>query len=232
MSAGLIATIRRGAAHTPSAQVERPGDQLRSGLRLARTTSFALPLGVAAGLGEVVFGAQTVQLVVYADRISRAGPAGYGYLLAAAGVGGVLSALVNGRLASSWRVSLIVVGTAVVSCATQSRLCGDARVRPGAGDRRARRLRLGRLRGRGETALARIVPPEALGRLMGMFDGAMVAAAMLGAVVAPVLIRATSLTTSLVATGVVTAAGALACLPRLRGLDVVSRQRMDALPSD
>ena len=44
-----------------------------------------------------------------------------------------------------------------------------------------------------ETALARIVPPTVSGRVMGVFDALSVAAMVAGAVLAPMLIDATSL---------------------------------------
>ena len=52
------------------------------------------------------------------------GAGGYGVLLAAAGVGGLLSAIVNGRLATSSRVSLIVVTAGAFVCATQLAYAG------------------------------------------------------------------------------------------------------------
>ena len=55
-----------------------------------------------------------------------------------------------------------------------------------------------------ETALARVVRSEVLGRVMGVFDALSVAAMVLGAVLAPVLIAATSLRTSFVVLGIVT----------------------------
>ena len=45
----------------------------------------------------------------------------------------------------------------------------------------------------GETALARIVPREALGRVIGIFNAESVAAMIAGAILAPVLVAATSL---------------------------------------
>ena len=60
-----------------------------------------------------------MQLVLYADNELGMGAEGYGWLLAASGVGGVLSAVVNGRLAASTRVSVIVIATALLFIATQ-----------------------------------------------------------------------------------------------------------------
>ena len=78
-----------------------------------------MPLLLVVGMVEFTYGAQTVQLVLYAGRELGFGAEGYGYLLAAAGVGGLASALINGRLAASTRVSSIVILTGALFCATQ-----------------------------------------------------------------------------------------------------------------
>lgn len=67
---------------------------------------------------EFTYGAQTVQLVVYATESLGLGRGGYGVLLAA-GVGGLLSAVSNGALSTSRRVTLIVIGGGLLACATQ-----------------------------------------------------------------------------------------------------------------
>jgi len=52
-----------------------------------------------------------------------------------------------------------------------------------------------------ETTLARVVPGDLLGRVMGLYDSMGVAAMVVGAVLAPVLIDTTSLSTSLLVLG-------------------------------
>jgi hypothetical protein len=81
----------------------------------------------------------------------------------------------------------------------------------------------------GETALARIVPREALGRVIGVFDAASVAAMVGGAILAPVLVAATSLRASLLILGAAALAITLLCRLGLRGLDVLNARRADAL---
>jgi hypothetical protein len=83
----------------------------------------------------------------------------------------------------------------------------------------------------GETALARIVPREALGRVIGIFEAVSVAAMVAGAVLAPVLIASASLRASLLILGGVALAITLLCGLGLRGLDARSAQRADALAS-
>jgi len=83
----------------------------------------------------------------------------------------------------------------------------------------------------GETALARIAPREALGRVIGIFDAMSVAAMVAGAVLAPVLVASTSLRASLLILGSAALAITLLCRLGLRGLDALNAQRADALAS-
>jgi hypothetical protein len=82
-----------------------------------------------------------------------------------------------------------------------------------------------------ETALARIIPADVLGRIMGVFDALSVAAMVAGALLAPALIAGTSLHTSFLVLGLAALLATLVCLGGLRGLDALSRRRADALES-
>jgi hypothetical protein len=92
---------------------------MTAGLRTTRGTRFVLPLFVLVAMVEFTYGAQTVQLVVYAKLSLGLGTGGYGLVLAASGLGGLLSAAVNGQLATSKRVTLAVLGAGALACATQ-----------------------------------------------------------------------------------------------------------------
>ena len=120
VSAPLISRLhRRPSPSSAATGQEGAVGELRHGLRTAWTTPFVAPLLIVVCMAELTYGAQTVQLVLYAERRLDLGAEGYGYLLAAAGVGGLLSAVVNHRLAASSRVSAIVVGFGGLFCATQ-----------------------------------------------------------------------------------------------------------------
>ncbi len=196
-----------------------------------RTTAFAPWLIVIVAMVEFTYGAQTVQLVVYATHSLGLGKGGYSVLLTAAGVGGLLSALVNGRLSTSRRVSLIVVGTGTLACASQ---LAYARVQVSAIALAVTVIGMAGLVSCevvGETTLARIALREALGRVIGVFDAASVAAMVAGAMLASVLVASISLRASLLILGAAAVAVALLCRLGLRGLDALSAQRADALAS-
>ena len=229
VSALLISTIglRGGPAKVPVGALAH----IAHGLRTAAVTPFAVPLFVVVAMVELTYGAQTVQLVVYTERSLGLGSGGYAVLLTALGVGGLLSTFVNGRLASSRRVALAVIVTGALACATQLAYAGT--------DLLAVALAATLIGGGGmvacevvaETTLARVVSSDVLGRVMGVFDASSVLAMVAGALLAPVLIDATSLDASLLILGGAALLVTVACLLALRGLDALSARRAEALAS-
>src|SRR6516164_8680851 len=229
VSALLISAIRPDAA---GAGGRTSGvAQLADGLRAVRTTAFARWLIVVVAMVEFTYGAQTVQLVVYATQSLGLGSGGYGVLLTAAGAGGLVSALVNGRLSTSRRVSLIVVVAGALACATQLAYAGVQVLTIALAVTVIGNAGLVSCEVVGETGLARIVPRDGLGRAIGIFDAVSVAAMVAGAVLAPVLVASTSLRASLLILGGVALAITFGCGFGLRGLDAVNARRADALAS-
>ena len=119
VAALLFATLGTHRVPVSSAWSRGAAAGILEGLRTARVTRYVLPLFALVAMVELTYGAQTVQLVVYADRSLGLGTGGYGLLLAASGVGGLASAVFNGQLATARRLTLVVVGAAVIACATQ-----------------------------------------------------------------------------------------------------------------
>lgn len=231
VSALLIWRLRRRPATAAAAGDEAAASQLKQGFTAVWRTRYVVPIFLIVAMVELTYGAQTVQLVLYAEQSLGLGAEGYGYLLAAAGLGGLLSVLINARLSTSSAVSRIVVGMAAIFCATQLVYARSETV--------AVALVVTVIGGIGlvacevvaETTLARVVPGDMLGRVMGLYDSMGVAAMVLGAVLAPILIGATSLSTSLLVLGAVALVVTFASLAGLRGLDAVSRARAEALAS-
>jgi MFS family permease len=231
VSAALISTLRRRVVPARAREGKGARVHFLQGLRTARATPFVVPLLIVIGMVEVTYGAQTVQLVVYAAQRLDLGAAGYGYLLAAGGVGGVLSAVVNPQLTTSRHVSSIVVVSGALFCATQLAYAGAGElvfalvvtVIGGAGFVACEVV--------AETTLARVAPAEFLGRLMGVVEAVAVAAMVAGALLAPVLLAWTSLRGSLVILGLAALLTTVSCRAWLGGLDILSRRRAEALAS-
>lgn len=229
ISAVLISTIgvRGGVSRAPAGALAH----IAQGLRTARTTSFALPLFLVVAMVELTYGAQTVQLVVYAEQALGLGSGGYGVLLTALGVGGLLSTFVNGRLASAPRVALAIVATGAVACATQLFYAGFDVVAVALAVAVIGGAALVACEVVAETVLTRIVPSEALGRVVGVFDAFSVLAMVAGALLAPVLIDWMSLDVSLFVLGGAALVVTFACAFMFRGLDAVTARRAEALAS-
>ena len=227
VAAALFATLRQhsvpaGAAHSGVAGV-------LEGVRTARITPFVIPLFLLVAMVEFTYGAQTVQLVVYAERSLGLGTGGYGLLLACSGAGGLISAFFNGQLATARRLTLVVVGAAALACATQFVYAGS--------DTLALALTVTVVGGAGlvccevvsETVLARVTPSETLGRVTGLFEASSIGAMVAGAVLASILVNATSLAVSFWTLGALALIVALACILGLGGLDAASRKRSEEL---
>jgi MFS family permease len=229
VSALLISTMRPGAA--PAGGHASSTAQLAQGLRTVRTTPFAPWLIVIVAMVEFTYGAQTVQLVVYAKQSLALGSGGYGVLLTAAGVGGLASATVNGRLSTNRRISLIVVVTGSLACVTQLAYAGVQMLTIALAVTVIGNAGLVSCEVVSETALARIAPRGMLGRVVGTFDAVSVAAMVAGAVLAPVLVASTSLRASLLILGAAALLITLMCRLGLRGFDALNAQRADALAS-
>lgn len=196
-----------------------------------RRTTFALWLIAVVAMVEFIYGAQTVQLVVYARQSLGLGSGGYGVLLTAAGAGGLVSAAVNGRLSTRRRVSLIVIVAGSLACATEFAYAGAQMLAIALAVTVIGNAGLVSCEVVSETVLARIVPREALGRVIGIFDAASVAAMVAGAVLAPVVVASLSLRASLLILGAAALAVTLLCRLGLRGLDALNTERVDALAS-
>ena len=227
VSGAVIAGIRHRAV--PSAPSAGAAAQVGEGLRTIRTAPHLAAIMVAVAVVELTYGAQTVQLVVYARDSLGLGEGGYGLLLAGIGVGGLLSTLVSGRLASGRRVVAAIVVTSAGAGAVQLAFAAT--------DAAALAFAIAVLAGAAfvtcevvaETVMVGLVPADRLGRVMGVFDAVGVAATVAGALLAPLLVESTSLRTSLVVLGAVAVVVALSTRIGLGGLDAMRGRRLDAL---
>ena len=142
-----------------------------------------------------------------------------------------MSALVNGRLATGRRVSLILIVAGSLACATEMAYAGVQVLTIALAVTVIGNVGLVSCQVVGETVLARIVPREELGRVTGTLFAVSKAAVIAGAVLAPVLVASTSLRASLLIIGGVALASTLVCGLGLRGLDALSARQADALAS-
>ena len=226
-AAAIIALIRDRSR--PRRVRTGAASHIAQGLRMARRTPFVVPIFLAVAVVEFIYGAQTVQLVAYADRSLDLGGGGYGVMLAALGLGGVLSFAVSERLVAGRHISLAIVAMSLTVCAVQFLFAATEIRALAIGFVVISGVALVSCEVAGETTLARTVRSDALGRVMGVFDAGAVGAMIAGAVLAPVVITATDLDTSFIILGVVSMAAALFGALGMRGLDERTNRRADEL---
>ncbi len=183
------------------------------GLRSHRDT---LPVVGAEVLASALYGALTVLFVLVADRLDL-GPGGYGYLLSASAVGGVLAAGAADRAAAT-RQPRIALGAAVVLLAVPLPFLGVAGWLPGV-------LALAAFFGAGsivtdvvaDTNLQRSLDPAVFGRAYGIVLSASIGGIAAGALLAPVAVWLVGVEGTLIGLGALTMAyGAIALLPTSR----------------
>jgi predicted MFS family arabinose efflux permease len=182
--------------------------EVRAGAAALRARPDAVRLVGADVMCSAVYGAHTVLLLLL-SRALGLGDAGYGYVLAAYGVGGVLGTALAGRVAAAVRQRRLLVGAAA-TVAVPAMLLALTPCLPGV-------LLWSALVGAGcvvvevatETTLQRSLDPDVLGRAYGIALPASLLGIVVGALVAGPLVAALGLTAALLTVGAAMLAYAL-----------------------
>lgn len=220
-----ISTRSAGAGEEP----EKPASAWRmfaDGLRAVRDTPYVPVITLLCFVGTLGYGAETVLIVVYAEERLGVGADGYGYVIAASGVGGVVAGLVGARIAGRPRVAttitvsggLVCLGSVLYALTTSLWLA----------------LLIAFLTGVSlvvadvvsDVAITRASAGDVLGRIYGALDGLTVAGTVLGAVVAPLVISWLGIQGGLLLFGGITTIATLAAYPWLRRLDQSAARKM------
>jgi MFS family permease len=170
-------------------------------------------------LASFVYGTDTVLFVVISRDQLGTGSTGYGYLLAGLGSGGILITVLMNRIAAARRLGAIIVAGMAVYCLPTALLtivhapwiAFLVEVVRGAGTIVVDVLAI--------TALQRMVKPDVVARVFGVFFALVLAAVSLGALVMPILLGTVGLTATLLIMGFVIPALSVAAYPWLRVLD-------------
>jgi MFS family permease len=196
-----------------------PLAQMGAGIKAFAESSTVRLLAGFSILASFVYGTDTVLFVVLSKNQLGTGSAGYGYLLAGLGVGGVLMAGFMNRIAAARRLgTIIVIGMAVYCLPTALMAVVHS---PGIA------FALEAVRGAGTlvvdvlaiTALQRLVSPDVVARVFGVFFALVLAAISLGAFLMPLLLGAFGLTAALLVMGIAIPTLTLLAYPGIRALD-------------
>src|SRR5204863_5086351 len=120
LSALAIASIPPGAIFAPGAEVEEAPSvlrELRDGARALLEQPMTMRLVGADIVCSAIYGAETVLLLLLSRDLGL-GDHGYGYLLAACGLGGVLGAGIAARMSNGGCTPVWLVGAlaSVAAC--------------------------------------------------------------------------------------------------------------------
>jgi predicted MFS family arabinose efflux permease len=206
VGAVVVGALPREALRRPAVAVAveevhaSVGADLAVGWRALREHPDALALVGADVVSSAIYGALTVLFVLVGERLGL-GAAGYGYLLSALGVGGVLSAGLAHRAASSDRPrrALVVAAAAIGVSLVALTLSGPLSVA----------VVLAAAIGAGlfatevvaDTALQRSLDPAVFARAYGLAVPACVAGIAAGALLAPPCVAVIGLNGTLALTG-------------------------------
>jgi MFS family permease len=196
-----------------------PLQQMAAGIRAFAESSTVRLLAGFSILASFVYGTDTVLFVVVSKDQLGTGSTGYGYLLAALGVGGIVMAGFMNRIASARRLgAIIVIGmavfclpTALLTIVHSPAIAAVIEVVRGAGTIVVDVLAI--------TALQRLVKPDVVARVFGVFFALVLAAISLGALLMPILLGSLGLSTTLLIMGFAIPAVAVLAYPWIRALD-------------
>jgi MFS family permease len=233
LSALAVLAIPAGAAFRPGRAPEvRSGvvADIVLGARALRSHPVAVRLLGADVVCSVVYGMQTVLLLLLTRQLGF-GEAGYGYVLAGLGVGGIVGTTVAGRAAASGRPRAVLIGALLVLAVPSALMA----VTPWL----AGLLLWAVISGSGavlvevlcETALQRELDEEVFARAYGIALPMTLGGIVVGSLVAAPLVAFVGLTGAIISTGVL--AGGYAGVAALPGRTVGRHRaprRIEAIP--
>ena len=216
--------LRRVASESATV-LRRAVEGLRPLLRSGETTVLA---GFFVGQA-LIYGLESVLLVLAAERFLDLGAAGFGWLLAAIGAGGLIAALAAGRLTEVRTPTLLLAAgvfavglpLSALSVIRNPWIAFVLLPLDGAGTMLTEVLAV--------TALQRSLREDLIGRAFAAMDAIAFGAVLLGSFLAPVFVQAFGLEAALIVAGACGPVATILTSPWLRSVDRTARRRVAAL---
>ena len=196
-----------------------PIQQMGVGIKAFFSSSTVVVLAGFSIVASFLYGTDTVLFVVLSKQQLGTGSEGYGYLLAALGVGGLVMAPFMNRISAMRRLGTIIVAaltvyglpTALLAVVHSPVLAFALEAVRGGGTLVVDVLAI--------TALQRAVAPDVVARVFGVFFALVLSAIALGALLMPILLGAFGLTSTLLIVGFSIPALSLLSYPKVRQVD-------------
>ena len=219
MSAWLVSRVK--ARSTPS-DVSGDGGvfkQMTVGIKALFGSSTALVLTAFPFATTMLYGIDTVLFVFISKDKLGTGARGYGYLLIALGVGGIIAAAIVNRLAAMPRLSAVLalgmalytLPTALLLVSNRPAVAYGVEIARGVGTLVVDVLAM--------TALQRSLPPELISRVFSAFLAVIFGGLALGAFITPFLLHGVGLDATIALDAFVVPAVVLLVYPKLASLD-------------
>ena len=226
--------VARMSARSTPVDVSEAGEagplaQMLVGVRaIVDTPAARVPVALCA-LVSFIYGTDTVLFIGISDQRLGTGADGFGYLLAAVGLGGVAMAPAVNKLASSPRLALVITAAAALYClptALMTVIHSPALAFVVQVGRGAATLIVDVL---AVIALQRAVASDRLARVFGVFWALVMASIALGTLITPPIVSALGLNGALLVMAFVPAALSTLGYPALAALDRAARARVAEL---
>ena len=229
ISAILVSRMQARSTPTDVSADGGPFRQMAVGIKTLFGSATALLLTSFPIFTTMLYGVDTVLFIYVSKEKLHTGATGYGYLLVALGVGGVIAAFIVNRLAALSRLSLVLSLGMIAYCLPTAALVGLHSPTAAFVIEVVRGIATLVVDVLAMTALQRSLAPELISRVFGVFWAVLIGGLALGAAVAAPLLDNFGLNTTLWLDALVIPALVLVAFPRLALLDRGAAEQAEVL---
>ena len=227
-SAAFVIAMR-ARSRPVSVKGANPLSQMAAGFRAIMGSGDSAALTGLSVLTSFIYGTDTVLFVAVSQGRLHTGPEGYGYLLTALGVGGLIATPLSGLIARSPRLAMVLIAGMALYCLPTAGLIYTSSPTIAFGIQVVRGFATFVVDVLVITELQRSLPDDLIARVFGIFWALVIGAIALGALITPALISLFGLDTTLVLAAVVVPVGSTLLYPVLRSMDNRARAKVLAL---
>ena len=229
ISAALLIRIRTRSVPTDVTKDGGPFRQMAVGVRSIFSSRTALLLTSFPIVTTFLYGVDTVLFIYISKDKLGTGAEGYGYLLVALGVGGVVASTFVNRIAAMPRLSLVLAAGMICYAAPTASLVAIHSPSAAFVVEVVRGIATLIVDVLAMTALQRSLAPDLISRVFGVFWALIIGGLAIGAFTAPFVLTGLGLNTTLLLDALVVPALVIVVYPRLASLDRIASRQAEIL---